>query len=661
MCGIAGFTTPGSPTLVDQAEHADTLGRMVAALHHRGPDALTGLLVDHVALGHARLAIVDVDGGAQPMRDPDTGVTVVFNGEIFNHVELRASLAGHYDFRSRSDTEVILAAYRAHGIDAVGLFNGQFAFALYDPRTRSLHLARDRYGKRPLYYTHGPGGLRFASEAKALFAADRRRPGLDLVSLWETLHLWAPTEGRSMYEGVHSLAPGRVAHLDRANTLRIRRYWDLDLDDDRVDPTLDEATALDQLGALLDDAVALRLRADVPVAAYLSGGIDSSLLCAIAQRQLGGTLQTFSVGFEHDRFDETGFQVAVAEALGTTHHAVRIADADIGTLLPDVVDHAEAVLLRSAPAPLLRLSRLVAEHGTKVVLTGEGADEILGGYDLFREAKVRQFWARDPGSTIRPALLGRLYPYLDIAGQGRELVREFYGVGLDDPGALTFSHQLRWSSSARIARFLAPDVLAQVRDHDPVAALVATVPARVHGWRPLARAQYLEVRTLLSSYLLSAQGDRMLMAGSVEGRFPFLDHRLAEWAARLPDWLKIRGLGEKYLLKKYATGRVPAAVVDRPKYPYRAPIAGALTGPTAPAWCRGLLGRDALDGVGVFDGAKVTRLVAKLAARPGNASEADAMALMAIASTQLLATRPLPRSCAGAGDVAVDIATGRAA
>jgi asparagine synthase (glutamine-hydrolysing) len=640
MCGIAGFTFSSASTLPARGAEGDALRRMVAALHHRGPDALNGLLVDNVALGHTRLAIVDLAGGIQPMRDESTGVTVIFNGEIFNHVELRERLRARYAFRTRSDTEVILAAFLDRGIDCVEDFNGQFAFALYDPRDGSLYLARDRYGKRPIFYAYYDGGVCFASEAKALFASGKVAAELDPISLWETLHLWAPTDERSMFAGVHAVPPATVAHLPRdGRTLEMRRYWQLDLADERVEHGLTEARALDELAALLDDAIRLRLRADVPVAAYLSGGLDSSLLCALAQQQLGGTLQTFSVGFAQQRYDERAFQAEVAAALGTEHHSVLMEDADIGTLLPQVVEHAEAVLLRSAPAPLHKLSGLVRGHNTKVVLTGEGADEVFGGYDLFKEAKVRQFWARRPSSSARPALLGRLYPYLALSRQGSQLIREFYGVGLDEPGALDFSHRIRWSNSGRVTRFLSTAVLDDVRGHDPAAALFASIPDDVGSWRPLARAQYLEVRTLLSQYLLSSQGDRMLMAHSVEGRFPFLDHRLADFSARLPDWMKLRGLTEKYLLKKFAVNRVPSIVVDRPKYPYRAPIAEALTGPSAPEWSRQLLGRDAVDDVGAFDGAKVEKLVAKLTRGNAQPSEADNMALVAVATTQLLAER----------------------
>jgi asparagine synthase (glutamine-hydrolysing) len=638
MCGIAGVTfARGLPRADAHARYEPLVRRMTASLHHRGPDALRGMILDGAALGHARLSIVDIVSGHQPMTDPDTGITVVFNGEIFNHIELRESLETRYTFRTRSDTEVILASFLARGIDCVEDFNGQFAFAIYDPRDGALWLARDRFGKRPLFYVESGELFFFASEAKALFAGGATVAELDPRALVTTLYLWTPGPESSAFAGVKALPAGHVALLERGSSLAVRRYWSPDLADERVDRGMTEARALEELGALLDDAVRLRLRADVPVAAYLSGGIDSSLICALAQKKLAGALQTFSVTFAHRRYDERSFQKQVADALSTEHHTVHVADEDIGELLPRVVEHAENVLLRTAPAPFFRLSRLVRDHRTKVVLTGEGADEVFLGYDLFKETQVRTFWARHPESTCRPRLFQRLYRYLPLSTQSPEMLRQFYGIGLTAPDALDFSHLIRWTNSGRITRFLAPAFREKVAGFDPVGEFLRTVPDAVRRWRPLARAQYLEIRTLLSGYLLSSQGDRMLMSNSIEGRFPFLDHRLFEFSARIPDALKLKVLNEKYLLKRFAARHLPAIVTDREKFPYRAPVAEALVGPRAPGWSGELLSRGAVEEVGVFDGGKVDKLVARLSSQNAAPSEADNMALAAIATTQLLA------------------------
>lgn len=639
MCGLAGFTVaPGLSADERMQRFGERLRRMTASLFHRGPDAQRALLLDGVALGHTRLSIVDLRCGHQPMVDPGTGITVIFNGEIFNHVELREELAGAYAFRTRSDTEVILAAFLRDGSECVRRFIGQFALVIWDPRERTLWLARDRVGICPLYYFRGHDVLAFASEAKALFAGQWLAPQLDACALKETLQLWVPVGPRTSFVSVRSLPPGMIASYC-AGQLRLRRYWDLDLGAAARDPDMSQERALQQVGELLADAIRLRLRADVPVATYLSGGLDSSLVCALAQKQLGGSLQTFSVAFEHAEYDERRFQSAVAGMLHTEHHCITVGDHEIGELLPAVVEHAEQVLLRSAPAPLLRLASLAHSRGTRVVLTGEGADELFWGYDIYKETAIRQFWARQSRSSTRPRLLTRLYPYLGRSRQSCDLLREFYGVGLDQPDAPDFSHRIRWSSSGRIARFLSPEFARAVEDHDPVCALLASLPDAFTTWRPLARAQYLEMRTLLSGYLLSCQADRMLMAHSVEGRFPFLDHRLIELAARLPERMKLRGLEEKSILKHLAAVHLPASITHRHKFPYRAPIAEAIAGPAAPAWARELLTREMVDATGVFDGEKVARLRAKLAAGAGTPSEADSMALVAVATTQLLVSR----------------------
>lgn len=632
MCGIAGFTTPkGLGPKARLERFGERLRRMTASLRHRGPDAQRGLILDGAALGHTRLAIVDLEGGAQPMRDPATGVSIVFNGEIFNYVELREELAG-YPFRTRSDTEVLLAAFLRWGISCLERFNGQFAFALFDPRSGELLLARDRVGILPVYYALAPEGLAFGSEAKALLAGGFVSGQLDGRGVKQAMQLWSTVPPRTCLEGVCALPAGSFARFADGR-LEVRRWWDLDLDDARVED-VEERRAVEQVGELLEDAVRLRLRADVPVAAYLSGGLDSSILCAVAQRQLGGTLSTFSIAFTDARFDERRFQEEVATSLATKHHAISATSELGGELLPEVVRYAEQVLIRAAPAPLLALSRSVRENGVKVVLTGEGSDEVLLGYDLYRETRARIFWARQPASRCRPALLRRLYPYLPMAAQGEAVLRHVYGVGLDRPDAPGFSHLVRWTATSHLNRLFAPDFAAAVADEDPVATVIATMPDRARRWRPLARAQWLEMHTLLAGNLLGAQGDRMLMGGSVEGRFPFLDHRLIDFAARLPDGLKLRGLAGKWVLQRYAAGKIPPAVLARPKFPYRAPPVCA--GAAAPSWARELLAPEAIRKVGIFDPDKVRRLVAKLEGAAA-ASEVDSMGITAVATGQLLA------------------------
>jgi len=637
VCGIAGFTTGSWPASERQGVVARRrLAAMTGALQHRGPDALRAMVVPLVALGHARLSILDIECGSQPMCDPETHVCVVFNGEIFNYVELRSSLNG-YRFRTRSDTEVILAAYARWGMDCVNRFIGQWAFALWDPATRELHLSRDRLGVRPLYYVETAEGVAFASEIKAIFAGDFVRPELDPLAIKATTCLWSTVAPRTTFSRVLALPPGCNATV-RDEKVHLRRYWRVDLADSQVDHALTRDKAAALVGDTLEDAVRLRLRADVPVAAYLSGGLDSSLICALAQRQLrtaGRQLATFSLAFENAAFDESEFQREVASALDTAHSELCVSDAEIGRSIPQVIQFAEQPLVRSAPAPLLALSRMVQKSGIKVVLTGEGADEFFLGYQIFQETKIRQFWAKQPESKRRPIPLRRLYPYLRVADQGSELQSQFFRLGLEDPTQPGFSHLLRWSSTSRIWRFFSLAFENQTRSYDPIADLLAGMPPDFERWRPLARAQYLEISTLLSGYLLSAQGDRMLMANSVEGRFPFLDHRLVELSARLPDPIKLRVLDEKHVLKAIASSLIPDRVIHRPKRPYRAPVSQPICGVWAAGWSTDALHEDAIREAGVFDPVKVQRLREKLSRSP-SPGESDSMALMAIASVQLL-------------------------
>jgi asparagine synthase (glutamine-hydrolysing) len=356
----------------------------------------------------------------------------------------------------------------------------------------------------------------------------------------------------------------------------------------------------------------------------------------------GERFLTFSLRFEDAEYDETPYQRAVAERIESEHHAVVVSRAQIGACFPEVIWHAERPLLRTAPAPLFLLSRLVHEAGIKVVLTGEGADELFAGYDLFREGKVRRFWGRQPGSALRPRLLERLYPYLarsPVAQQG--LAREFFGRGRERFSEPGFAHQTRWQAAAALFRLFHKDLRPALKGADVVGGLLRDLPAEFSRWSFLAQDQYLEVRTLLSGYLLASQGDRMLMANSVEGRFPFLDREVVALANALPDAFKLRGLDEKHVLKRVAAGLVPQAVLDRPKQPYRAPDALSFVGAAAPPWAEAVVSERALEEAGVFDPALVRQLWRKCQAQgdAGQFSNADNMALVGVLSTQLLHER----------------------
>jgi len=633
MCGIAGIVGlhPGF------APSEEALRAMVRALHHRGPDD-SGIAVSGPAgLAHTRLAIIDPAGGAQPMSLPDQDVVLVFNGEIYNYVELREELtkAGRV-FRTKSDTEVVLHALAEWGEDALRRFNGQWAIAFWDGTKRKLLLTRDRVGIHPLYYAEPAGRVVFGSEVKAIFAADPSlRAGLDPIGLDQTFTFWAAIAPRTVFRGISELPPGHV-RIYEPGSVREHAYYVHDFTK-RFRGTIEDAEAA--VREALEKATSLRmLRADVPVGCYLSGGLDSSLVSALGLRAKGERFHTFSLRFADDEFDETRYQQLVAQALGTEHHEVVVTREDIARVFTRVVRHTERPILRTAPAPLLLLSKLVSDLGTKVVLTGEGADEFFGGYDLFREGVVRRFWGKNPSSTIRPRLLQKLYPYLARSPVAqREMAVQFFGRDLASYRKPGFAHGTRWTTTHALKRMVSPEFRPPAGT-DVTQDLLASLPAELAGWSPLAQDQFIEITTLLGPYLLGSQGDRMLMASSVEGRFPFLDPDVIDLANSLPDSYKLRVLDEKHILKRVAAPLLPPEIVSRKKQPYRAPDAMSFLGADASAEMDELLSAEAVAKNGVLNPAGVQALWKKCKANAGGGafSNTDNMALVAAISTQLL-------------------------
>jgi asparagine synthase (glutamine-hydrolysing) len=626
MCGIAGIARR-RPTGVS----AELLERMAGAIRHRGPDGF-GLHADErVGLTNVRLSVIDLARGAQPMTNEDGSVFVVYNGEIFNHLALRGELEarGHL-FRTRSDTEVLVHAYEQWGERMLERLNGQFAFAIYDRRAGSLFLARDRFGILPLYYTARDGDLYFGSEVKALLATGEVERTLDPEGLDEVFTFWAARAPRTPFRGIRALEPGCCARWQDGR-LAVRRYYAFDCSEAASEP----ADALDALDDLLRSAVRLRLQADVPVGGYLSGGIDSSIVCALAAAGSPHALRTFSVTFDDPTLDESGYQQAVAAAVRGRHTVQRIGRGDIARVFPDVVRHTETPLVRTAPAPLYLLSRVVREQGIKVVLTGEGSDEVFLGYDLFKEAIIRLLCWRRPESRWPPRLLDGLYPGI-APGTGTGDFWRGYFLSAGAPDDPLFSHLPRFQLTARIKDFYSAEFRAGLGRFDPLAELRAKLPAGFTTWSPLTRAAYLEMTTLLSSYLLSSQGDRMAMAHGVEARVPYLDHRLFEFAAALPARSKLRGLREKDILRRWgdSTGLVPPAVTRRRKQPYRAPDVPAFFDGRPPEYVEALLDPASLARTGVFNPQAVAGLVRRC--RAGRAEGfRESQALVAILSTEL--------------------------
>lgn len=633
MCGIAGQVKLHGESV--QREQLQTqLQTMIATLSHRGPDATGIHCTHHAGLAHARLSIIDLEGGQQPMSIAGGKFWIAFNGEIFNYVELREELVkkGH-TFATRSDTEVILHLYQEDGEACVQRLNGQWAFAIWDEPAQKLFLSRDRMGVRPLFYTNTGTSFLFASEVKALMACPEVDAELDLNALDQMFTFWTTLPPRTAFKGINQLPPGHCATLENGQ-LRVWQYWRLEYSP-TDGSTANEARLTQELLDLLLDATRIRLRSDVPVGAYLSGGLDSTLITALTANLVGDKLRTFSVSFEDSEFDESPYQREASAFLHTRHSDVHCTYNDVANIFPEVIRHTEQPILRSAPAPMFMLAKLVRESGFKVVLTGEGADETMGGYDIFKEAKIRRFWARNPQSRMRPLLLKRLYPYMDgIQRQPAAYLRHFFHVADADLASPFFSHLPRWQLTSKLKAFFSREVKDELRNHSALSDMEGALPDSFAGWDPFNQAEYLEAMYFLPGYILSSQGDRMAMAHSVEGRYPFLDYRVVEFAAKLPPLLKMKVLDQKHLLKRAASGRVPQSIQERPKQPYRAPD-GASFFSSRTGYVNEMLSEECVRHFGVFDPQTVTALASKF--RSGRASSVkDNMALVGILSTQLL-------------------------
>src|SRR5262245_5000578 len=635
MCGIAGLLNFNGESVFPEL-----LRRMIAPINHRGPDS-SGVYSDNqagaVGLAHARLSIIDLTGGQQPMSNEDGSLWITFNGEIFNYIELRDALlqSGHC-FRTQSDTEVILHMYAEYGEDCVKYFNGQWSFAIWDAKHRKLFLSRDRIGVRPLFYARTGKSFIFASEAKSILSHPEVDRSIDLAALDQIFTFWCTLPPKTMFKGIQELPPGH-SMIVQDGKVRIWSYWNLDYSSVNNKMSKDECAG--RLLDLLNDATRIRLRSDVPVGAYLSGGLDSSVITALVQQCSGDRLKTFSVTFEDPEFDESAYQQDVIGLLRTEHKAVRCSYQDICDVFPDVNWHTEKPILRTTPASLYLLSRLVNREGYKVVLTGEGSDEFLAGYDVFKETKIRRFWAANAASRYRPLLLKRLYPYLqNLQAQSGSYLKAFFQVNpLDLPNPF-FSHLPRWELTRKLKIFLSEGAKCEIGNCGSYSDMKGMLPDKYAGWDGLSQAQYLEATGLLPGYILSSQGDRMAMAHSVEGRFPFLDYRVIEFACAIPPNLRMKALNEKYILKRATGHLIPSSVKKRPKQPYRAPDTRSFfdpeTGRARSEYVDELLAPERLRKDGVFNPAAVQKLTDK--ARKGCAiGSKDNMALVGILSTEL--------------------------
>lgn len=603
MCGIAGFF---HPSLASEAYPA-TLLAMLRAIAHRGPDATGYVLDEHCGLGSTRLSIIDIAAGVQPLADPGGRYWLCYNGEIYNYLELRAELEGlGRSFITHSDTEVLLQAWLHWGPACLSRFNGGFAFALYDRQQDELILARDRYGKRPLFYAPQGRGCLFASEMKAFLPFPGFQFAHDPEQLASILGVWTPLPAQTGYCGIHSLPMGHWLKL-KADRIELFRYDSLDFLGTTTVGSAEEAQEL--IRQRLRASVALRLRSDVEVGVYLSGGIDSAIVARLAQEASSRPLSTFSVEFADRQYDESTEQQEMASFLGSRHHALRITHQDIVDNFPAAAWHAEIPAFRSAFVPMYLLSRQTRAAGIKVVLSGEGADEAFLGYDIFKETLLRRDW-QSLGDEPRRARLASLYPHLAHYGpQDLAAITGLYQQFSEERLPGLFSHEMRFQNGRFSARLIkdAGDPL------QAIAALLAAEPGYA-ALGALQKAQWLEFRTLLAGYLLSTQGERMSLAHGVENRCPFLDPAVVELASsvnlRFDD-----GFEEKHQLRQAFREDLPASIVNKRKFPYRAPDSAAFVD-CKPDYLELLLSADEVAKIPFLDGKFVRALSKKIMNSP---------------------------------------------
>jgi asparagine synthase (glutamine-hydrolysing) len=642
MCGIAGIidynTRENSIPIVKE---------MLAAINYRGPDE-SGIYHSHYAtLGNVRLSIIDISGGQQPLSDQTDRFWIVFNGEIFNYLELRKVLeAKGCQFKTQSDTEVLVQLYSVFGKECLNMLNGQFAFAIWDKLKEELFVARDRVGIRPVFYNLSDGVFSFASEIKSLFEQKRIIPELSPESLSQIYTFWAAITPNTAFKNIFELSPGHFMIYSREG-FKTERYWYLNYDNCNNSLRLNDA--IDRFHELFTNSVRIRLRADVEVAAYLSGGLDSSATVAYIKDLEPGILNTFSIGFEEKDFDESIYQNEAVKYFDTTHKSFTCSSKEISQYFPKVVWHSETPVTRTAPTPMLLLSRLVRENNIKVVITGEGSDEILAGYDIFKEDKIRRFWASQPNSLIRPLLLTKLHPYLPQMNQANpKILKMFFGYKLEDVENPFYSHLLRWNNSNHIKKHFSDGLKDHLKDFSPFDDLLKILPGNFGSWDSLAKSQWLETVVFMSGYLLSSQGDRMGMANSVEGRYPFLDYRIIEFCATLPADIKLHGLNEKYLLKKLLHNKIPENIIKRTKQPYRAPIKSVFFSDDSPEYVKHMLSEEQTNRVGVFDYHSIINVISRIE-KSGTSSEVDNMLLTSVISTHLLYHQFIEKNREGLG------------
>lgn len=576
MCGLVGYLDLRRERRVEE----EILYGMTEALVHRGPDSSGYFVDENIGLGFRRLSIIDLQTGDQPLFNEDRSLVLFCNGEIYNYRELRDELTrkGHA-LRTETDVEVLVHLYEEHGPDFLNKLNGQFAFVIYDRRDRTLFLARDHFGICPMFYTVVDGLFIFASEIKAILEHPLAPREVDLTGLDQVLSLPGTVSPRTMFKGVESLPPGHYLKVGDGD-VKSTEYWDLDYPV-LGEPGGDEPESYyaEALRELFEQSVRYRLRADVPVGFFLSGGLDSSLIASVIRKVSPDIKRhSFSISFSDARIDEAKYQRLMVESVASIHHELEFDEAEVAGRLREVVYHSEAPLKETYNTASLALSRCTRESGIRVVLNGEGSDELFAGYVGYRfdsrraEESKKYDLETIMGDEIRDKLWGdeNLYYEKDEFAFG-EIKSTLYAPALAE----------------RLEDFECPNFPVVNKE-------------RLRGRHHLHKRSYLDFKLRLAGHLIADHGDRMAMANSVEARYPFLDKNLVEFCTRIPPGLKLNGFAEKYILKKVAADFVPREIVEREKFGFVAPGSPSLLQKNI-EWVNDLLSYETIKRQGYFN------------------------------------------------------------
>ncbi|TAL37824.1 MAG: asparagine synthase (glutamine-hydrolyzing) [Alphaproteobacteria bacterium] len=608
MCGLAGiYSWKASVT-------TEKIRRGTDALVHRGPDG-EGIWISpraNMGLGHRRLSIVDLSTGGQPISSEDVRKHVIVNGEFYDHIRIRADLEkrGHV-FRTRSDSEIVLHLYEEYGFNCLEHLRGEFAFILWDEDKQQMFAARDRFGIKPLVYAVTGDAVLLASEAKALFAMGLR-PAWDEEAFFYTSAMQYTPQGRTLFKGVLQLKPG-YALVARGGQVETFKYWDMDFPaESDVETVTDEPGIIGEFAHELNEAIRLRLMADVPICFHLSGGLDSASVLGMATAQTGRRLDAFTVSFDHEGYDELSIAQEMADHSGANLHAVHVSQEDLFTNLPDAVYCGEGLAINGHLAGKYLLNRAIRAAGFKVALTGEGSDEILAGYPHLRQDLFRHMSANDAATAEMTA---QLYATNGVSAgvqlaHGDMLPTSAVRAQL---GYVPSFIEAKAALGYRVSGVLSDGFRTRFAATDAFAGLMSAVPSgQLAGRHPVNQSSWLWSKLALANYILRTLGDGMEMAQSVEGRLPYLDHKLFEFARRLPMSFKIRGTVEKYILREAAKPFITQTIYKRQKHPFMAPPVSRFADGRLMTMIRDTLGSKSFADVPFFDAARASGLVARL-------------------------------------------------